>query len=298
MTSAEDYRFLADMLARHSGIFLGDGKEYLLESRLMPIAEQFDLPDLPALVQRLRQGAGAVLVQATVEAMTTQETLFFRDATPFKALREMILPALVPSRRTQGRRLRIWSAACSTGQEPYSVAMLLATLAPPLGPAEAEIVATDYSPKALARAREGLYSQFEVQRGLPAHLLVRFFTQTPGGFRIAEPLRRWVSYQEHNLLQSASALGQFDVILCRNVLIYFDRPVKRSVFECLTQALAPDGYLLLGAAETPYGVTESLVRAPDPCACPGVYVRNGGRARPAVATVAAMASPQRVAASR
>jgi chemotaxis protein methyltransferase CheR len=292
MTSAENYHFLAALLARHSGLALSEGKEYLLESRLMPIAEQFDLPDLAALVQRLRLGADAVLLQATVEAMTTQETLFFRDSTPFKALREHILPSLLPSRRSQGRRLRIWSAACSTGQEPYSVAMLLATLAPPLGPAEVEIVATDYSSKALARAREGLYSQFEVQRGLPAHLLVRFFTQTPAGFRIVESLRTWVDFQEHNLLQTAVLLGQFDVILCRNVLIYFDRPVKREVFERLTQALAPDGYLLLGAAETPYGITDSLARAPESCTSPGVYVRHVSRARPVAE------APLRMVASR
>ena len=283
MTPVEDYRFLAEMLARHSGIFLGEGKEYLLESRLLPIAEQFDLVDLPGLVRRLRQGADAVLVQATVEAMTTQETLFFRDTTPFKALRETVVPALMKARRAQGRRLRIWSAACSTGQEPYSIAMLLATLTPPYGPGEVEIVATDYSPKALARARDGLYSQFEVQRGLPVQLLVRFFTQTPAGFRIGDPLRKWVTFQEHNLLQPVGLLGQFDVIFCRNVLIYFDRPVKRAVFERLSQALAPDGYLILGAAETPYGITESLVRAPDSGGCPGVYVRNAAPGRPSAA---------------
>ena len=288
MTFADDYHFLADLLARHSGIFLGEGKDYLLESRLSRIVEQFGLPGLPALVQRLRLGTDAALLKETVEAMTTQETLFFRDTTPFKALRETIVPSLAPVRRAQGRRLRIWSAACSTGQEPYSVAMLLTTLLPPLGSADVEIVATDYSPKAVARAQEGLYSQFEVQRGLPVNLLVRFFTQTPAGFRIAESLRRWVSFQEHNLLLSAAFLGQFDVILCRNVLIYFDRPVKQTVFERLTQALAPDGYLLLGAAETPYGITESLTRAPDSCGCPGVYVRSVGRARPAAAAPLSM----------
>jgi len=278
VTTPDDYRYLSELLGRSSGLYLGEGKDYLLESRLAPIAEQFDLPNVAALVRRMREGKDPLLSQATVEAMTTQETLFFRDTSPFKALKEHVLPVVLPARRAAHQKLRIWSAACSTGQEPYSIAMLLATLAPAVLPGEVEIVATDYSPKALARARAGLYSQFEVQRGLPAHLLVRFFQQTPAGFRIADDVRKYVTFQEQNLLLSYGLLGSFDVIFCRNVLIYFDRPVKRDVFDRLAAALTPTGFLFLGAAETPYGVSDRLVRAP--CQSPGVYVRAPASARP------------------
>ena len=277
MTSPDDYRFLADLLKRNSGLHLGEGKEYLLESRLLPIAEQFGLKDVADLVRAIREGATPQLALATVEAMTTQETLFFRDMTPFKALKENLLPEALPRRRALHQKVRIWSAACSTGQEPYSIAMLLATQLPAVLPADVEIVATDYSAKALARARAGLYSQFEVQRGLPAPMLVRYFTQTPAGFRIADEIRRYVTFQEQNLLHGCAGLGSFDVIFCRNVLIYFDRPVKREVFDRLASALAPGGHLLLGAAETPYGVTERLVRAP--CGCPGAYIEAAHDAR-------------------
>jgi len=277
VTAPDDYRYLSELLNRSSGLYLGEGKEYLLESRLAPIAEQFDLPDVAALVRRMREGKDPLLAQAAVEAMTTQETLFFRDTSPFKALKEHIVPALLPARRAAHQKLRIWSAACSTGQEPYSIAMLLATLTPAVLPGEVEIVATDYSPKALVRAKAGLYSQFEVQRGLPAQLLVRFFQQTPAGFRIADEVRKYVTFREQNLLLSYALLGSFDVIFCRNVLIYFDRPVKRDVFDRLAAALTPTGFLLLGAAETPYGVSDRLVRAA--CQYPGIYVRAPASAR-------------------
>ena len=280
MISPDDYRYLFDLLGRHSGLHLGEGKDYLLESRLTPIAEQFGLDDVAALVRQLRTGKDAVLVEASVEAMTTQETLFFRDGSPYKSLKDHVLPALVPARRAARQKLRIWSAACSTGQEPYSIAMLLSTLTPPVLPTEVEIFATDYSGKALARARAGLYSQFEVQRGLPANLLVRFFTQTPKGFEIAESVRKYVTFQEHNLLHSGALLGAFDIIFCRNVLIYFDQPVKRGVFDRLADSLRPGGFLFLGAAETPYGVTDRLMRATGPCDCPGVYVHSQSGARP------------------
>jgi chemotaxis protein methyltransferase CheR len=291
VTSAKDYRFLSDLLGRNSGLHLGEGKEYLLESRLAPIAAQFDLPDVSALVRRMREGTDSQLVLAAVEAMTTQETLFFRDTSPFKALKESVLPALLAVTRASRRKLRIWSAACSTGQEPYSIAMLLATLLPAVTPGDVEIVATDYSAKALARARTGLYSQFEVQRGLPAHLLIRFFAQTPAGIQLSDEIRRWVTFHEHNLLQSPGPFGSFDVIFCRNVLIYFDRLVKREVFDRLAQALMPGGSLFLGAAESPFGITDRLVGAR--CECPGVYVHADHRAP----SLAAPAVPDEVPAA-
>lgn len=290
MIPAEDYRFLSEFVYRETGLSLGGGKEYLLETRLGSVAERFGHGNLAGLVQVLRRNGDRTLARAVAEAMTTQETLFFRDNSPFKTLKEKLLAPLLEARRRTGQRLRVWSAASSTGQEAYSVAMTLCTFSPPVAPAESEIVATDYSPGALERARAGLYTQFEVQRGLPVQMLVRFFRQGPAGFQIADEIRQRVRFAEQNLLEPFAALGLFDLLFCRNVLIYFDTETKKGVLNRLADSLMPEGYMLLGSAETPYGLTDRLVRAPGLEG--GVYVLReyADRIAKAAAATAAVAA--------
>jgi chemotaxis protein methyltransferase CheR len=257
-----DYQFLTQLLQRTSGLALGPGREYLVESRLTPVAVRFGVPDVAALVARVRATHERELVRAVCEAMATHESSFFRDDTPFTLLRESIVPELLSSRRAS-RRLRVWCAAASTGQEPYSVAMLLDGMGLAVAGWSVEIVATDFSGAALERARQGVFSDFEVQRGLSPELLGRCFVREGTGWRINDTLRRAVSFRELNLLTPFGSLGTFDLVLCRNVLIYFDVPTKQDVLDRLAATLAPDGYLLLGAAETVTGLTERLVRVPD-----------------------------------
>jgi chemotaxis protein methyltransferase CheR len=272
MIVAADYQFLGEMLRRESGLSLGSGKEYLLEARLAPIAANYALNGIAGLVAALRFNPDRMLVAAVCQAMTTQETLFFRDGTPYTILKDTILPRLIAARRANGNRpIRVWSAAASTGQEAYSVAMTVHGLGPAAAGVSVEILGTDYSPEAVARARAGLYNQFEVQRGLPVHALVQHFAQTEHGWQISDDLRRRVTFREANLLHPFGHLGQFDVIFCRNVLIYFDTDTKRDILDRLAAALAPQSYLLLGGAETPFNITDRLVRMPGASA--GVYVR-------------------------
>jgi chemotaxis protein methyltransferase CheR len=255
----QDFEFLCVFLQQRSGLQLTAGKEYLVTGRLQPVAQRRGCRDLSALVAQLRQRPPADLVQEVIEAMTTNETLFFRDKTPFEDLRHTLLPELVEQRRPE-RRLRIWCAACSTGQEPYSLLMLLDENFPELTQWQVEVVATDLDTTALSRARAGLYSHLEIQRGLPIQLLIKYFRQTENGWQIRDGLRQRVHWRQLNLLESFDALGRFDVICCRNVLIYFDEPTKRDVLTRLTDRLSPVGALLLGAAETAIGLSTRLVR--------------------------------------
>lgn len=255
----DDYQFLSGVLAAGSGLALGTGKEYLLESRLSPLAASMGHNDLDGLVRHLRLTRDQEVVRILCEAMTTNESLFFRDGTPFDALRSAVLPHLFQARQG-ARRIRIWCAAASTGQEPYSIAMTRLLHAPELASWDVEIVGTDLSRAALERARRGVFNQFEVQRGLPITLLMKFFTQVPEGWRINDDVRRGISFREFNLLGSLSGLGTFDVIFCRNVLIYFDQPTKADMLSRLARVLAADGFLFLGAAETVFGLSDAFVR--------------------------------------
>ncbi len=255
MTSAFDA--LRALLNRTSGLALDAEKTYLAESRLQPMMQRLDLPDLDALVTRLLSGAHADLVREVVDAMTTNETFFFRDRVPFDNFRKIILPNLLEARKDV-RRIRIWCAACSTGQEPYSLAMLLDEDAQKLAGWHVEILATDLSYNAVNAAREGLYSQFEVQRGLPISLLLRYFRQEGERWRINEHLCSRIRFEVFNLLADYADLGRFDVIFCRNVLIYFDVPTKRSVLDKMARMIASDGYLVMGAAETVVGLTNAF----------------------------------------
>ena len=260
MTEA-DFTFLRDYLRKRSGLSLGGEKRYLVESRLSPVCRRFGIGTLADLVGTLRLSREGPLERAVVEAMTTNETFFFRDRTPFDLFRDVLLPGALVARANQ-RRLRIWCAAASTGQEPYSLAMMLAEAAPRLAGWRVEIVATDLSTEVLEKAKLGLYNQFEVQRGLPVQLMLKHFTQVGEQWRIAESLRQMVDFRPLNLLQPFEQLGTFDIVYCRNVLIYFDTATKADVLRRIADQLAPDGAVLLGAAETVIGITETLV--PDP----------------------------------
>ena len=250
---------VAGLVRRRAGIVLTEEKSYLLATRLGPVLARFGLASLDALGEKLRALPGEALERAVVEALTTHESSFFRDGAPFEHLRAA-LPRLLTSRGA-AEKLRIWSAGCSTGQEAYSVAML-ATEVLGEGASRIEILATDISAEVLTRAREGCFSQFEVQRGLPIRALLTHFTEERGRWRIKSALRAMIRFEERNLLADCAALGRLDVIFCRNVLIYFDPPTKTRVLEMLARQLAPGGVLYLGAAETVIGLTERLVPIP------------------------------------
>jgi chemotaxis protein methyltransferase CheR len=243
-----DFEFVADLLRKRAGIVLTADKTYLLESRLAPLARKEGLPSIDDLITVVRNRRDERLIGQVVDVMTTSETFFFRDKTPFDHLKE-ILPSLAVAR--SGGRIRIWCAACSTGQEPYSIAMMLDQQPNLTGGVAVEIVATDISDRVLEKARSGLYTQFEVQRGLPIRLLMHYFTQQDDSWRISERLRANVAFRKHNLIEPAVALGKFDIVFCRNVLVYFDAPTKSAVLGRIADQLNPGGALLMGAAETP-----------------------------------------------
>lgn len=252
----QSFEALANMLRANSGLVLGPDKEYLLETRLAPVLRKHNIRDLDALAA-LIGSAGATTRTVTdevVDAMTTNESFFFRDDKPFTHFRGSALPAMLAA-RPSGARIRVWSAAASSGQEAYSLAMILAECKAQLGGRSVEILGTDISREQLARAREGVYTQFEVQRGLPMQLLVKYFRKEGPQWRIVDAIRDMASFREWNLLADPGPLGKFDVVFCRNVLIYFDQTTKAKVLEAIARQLAPDGYLYLGGAETVLGLT-------------------------------------------
>jgi chemotaxis protein methyltransferase CheR len=255
--NAESFAFIAGLVKSRSGLLLTADKGYMLETRLAPLLKREGLASLDALALKLRDPRMAGLADQVTEALTTNESSFFRDGKPFDHL-SRLLPVLAAA-RPAGARLRLWSAACSTGQEAYSIAMILAELAPALGGRGAEILGTDISQEVLARARDGVFTQFEVQRGLPARLLVKHFKQEETRWRVAADLRAMAKFEKFNLLSDLRPLGKFDVIFCRNVLIYFDAPTKAQVLGAMAAQLAPDGVLYLGGAETVLGLTDKVV---------------------------------------
>jgi chemotaxis protein methyltransferase CheR len=256
-----DYEFLRKLLRERSGLDLSSDKQYLVESRLIPLARRADLAGIAELVQKIKSGADA-LTSDVVEAMTTNETFFFRDKIPYDHLRETILPALLQARASR-RSLRIWSAASSTGQEPYSIAMCLKEYGAALAGWRIEILATDLSQAVLEKSKAGIFSQFEVQRGLPIQMLVKYFTQVGDLWQINADIRAMVQQRQLNLLQDFSHLGSFDVIFCRNVMIYFDQDTKIGIFERLTRVIEPDGILALGAAESVVGISDAFKPCPE-----------------------------------
>jgi len=255
--SSSDITFIAQFLLARSGLVVTQDKSYLLESRLTPLARRRGINGAAGVIDKLRKGGDAVLERDVVEAMTTNESFFFRDQKPFDHFKSVVLPHLQKSRAAR-RTIRIWCAAASTGQEPYSLAMILDEAAPSLAGWRIEIIGTDISREVLDRARQGVYSQFEVQRGLPITHLVKYFKKDGENWLIDPKLRAMVQYKEWNLLQDPRPMGQFDVIFCRNVLIYFDAPTKGKVLDGMARQIAPDGFLYLGGSETVIGVTNSF----------------------------------------
>ena len=255
-----DFEFLRAYLKQRSGLALTAEKRYLVESRLAPVCRRFNYATLRDLIGSLKIGHDTAIERAVVEAMTTNETFFFRDRLPFDLFRDVVLPEAL-ARNAVRRRLRIWCAAASTGQEPYSIAMLLQEAGAKLAGWQVDIVATDISSEVIDKAKLGLYSQFEVQRGLPVQWLLKYFTQIGEQWQIAASLRSMVEFRQFNLLHGYEGLGTFDVIFCRNVLIYFDAPTKSEILARFGNSLVPGGALLLGAAETVIGLTDRL--APD-----------------------------------
>jgi chemotaxis protein methyltransferase CheR len=279
-----DYEYLRKLLRDRSGLDLSVDKQYLIESRLLPLSRKCGLSGIDEIVQKVK-GGSADLISQVVEAMTTNETFFFRDKTPFAHFRDSIMPELLRARA--GRRsIRIWCAAGSTGQEPYSLAMCLKEMGAAISGWRIEILATDLSQEVLEKSRAGLYSQFEVQRGLPIQLLVKYFKQTADLWQVNTDLRAMVQHRQLNLLHDYSRLGLFDVIFCRNVLIYFDQETKVDIFNRLAGATEADGFLVLGAAETLVGLTDVFKPHPERR---GLYRPSGARAAPTrIPTVAAV----------
>ena len=255
-----DYEFLRKLLKERSGLDLSSDKQYLVESRLIPLARRVGLAGIAELVAKMKTGSEALTAEVT-EAMTTNETFFFRDKIPFDHLRETVLPELMRARANR-RSLRIWCAASSTGQEPYSIAMCLKEFAALAG-WRVEIVATDLSQAVLEKSRAGIFSQFEVQRGLPIQMLVKHFTQIGELWQLNADIRAMVQHRQLNLLQDFSHLGTFDVIFCRNVLIYFDQDTKVGIFDRLARMIEPDGVLALGAAESVVGISDAFKPYPE-----------------------------------
>jgi chemotaxis protein methyltransferase CheR len=256
-----DYEYLRKLLKDQSGLDLSADKQYLIESRLMPLSRKAGLAGIPELVQKMKAGSASLVAQV-VEAMTTNETFFFRDKIPFDYFRQSIMPEILTARAAR-RSVRIWCAAGSTGQEPYSLAMCLKEMESQLAGWRVEIIATDLSQEVLEKSKTGLYSQFEVQRGLPIQLLVKYFKQNGEFWQINPDIRAMVQHRQLNLLHDFSQLGTFDVIFCRNVLIYFDQDTKINIFSRLCKIMEPDGFLVLGAAETVVGLTDAFKPYPD-----------------------------------
>ena len=252
----DEFQYFATLLEKHAGIVLEAGKEYLVEARLGPMARDSGFASVGALIQDLRQNPMGRAHWLAIEALTTNETSFFRDEHPFNALRDVILPELI-DRRATTRTLNIWCAAASTGQEPYSLAMLLRDSFPQLLGWTISFIATDLSEATLARAREGRFNTTEIGRGLPPVFRQRYFTPDGEGLRVRDEIRRMVAFRAMNLVGPWPNMPELDLVLLRNVLIYFNVETKRNILQKVQRYLRPDGCLLLGAAESTLHIEES-----------------------------------------
>ena len=256
--SDSSIRILAGLLEARTGQQLTMSRRWRIETALSSLLRERSIATLDELITILVMGKEPSLSQRVVDALLNNETYFFRDRSPFDLLNRTALPALA-ERRRDSKKLRIWSAGCSTGQELYSLAMLFAEEAVRWHGWSIDLMGSDVSETAVARARAGLYTQFEAQRGLGVTQMIRWFAESDEGWRVAEALRRNVRFQVHNILEMPPHPGQFDIVLCRNVLLYLSGDKKRAAFDRLASALAPDGCLMLGAGETVIGQTEKLV---------------------------------------
>lgn len=282
-----DFEIYKDLLYRESGLVVTPDKSYLLESRLTPVFKKWNLPSMDEMTMKLRALPDRQMVKDIVEAMTTNETSFFRDMKPFQLFEDTMLPHMIKTRGTK-KTLRIWCAAASSGQEPYSLAMILKEKANLMPGWKFEITATDISDEILTTAKNGLYSQFEVQRGLPIQYLMKYFTQVNERWQLKDDIRNMVKFSNFNLLHDMSRFGMFDIIFCRNVLIYFDEKNKSQILDRMSTKLEKDGFLLLGGAETVLGLTDKLKLMPEKR---GLYVHPDSEhaVKPAAPPLAAKA---------
>lgn len=266
--NSHDFSYLANVIRRRAGIVLAEKKMHMIETRLIPVMRRFGFRDIGSLLKELRYGHEA-LVQAVIEAMTTNDSSFFRDRRTFDEFRDIVLPALKEARR-ETKELKIWCAACAAGQEPYSIAMVLDDEKLADEGWSITLVATDINSQMIAHAQDGVYSQFDVQRGLPIRRLVSNFTQEGSDWRISDQLRRMVSFRTFNLLDSYGWLPDCDVVFCRNVMMYFDLKTRASVLDRIGEILAPDGALLVGPAESTDGCAAGYVAADG---APGLFYK-------------------------
>jgi chemotaxis protein methyltransferase CheR len=257
--TAQEFEVIQKLVLDRSAIVLEAGKEYLVETRLAPIVRQLNLNSIGELIAQLRCQPTNGLYRQIVEAMVTTESSFFRDRLPFDDLRKVVIPDLMTRRRDE-RRLQIWCAACSTGQEPYSIALQIRDHFPLLAGWNISLLATDLSRQVLDKAREGRFNQIEVNRGLPATMLVKYFEQHGTNWQLTPAIRSMVDFQEMNLAHGWPVLPRMDLVLIRNVMIYFDVETKKAILGRLARVLKPDGYLLLGGAETTFNLNDSYRR--------------------------------------
>ena len=260
--SAASFEYVQSMARRYAAVALDDSKQYLVRSRLLPLARREGFESVPSLVEHLRSRAFGPLHVAAVEALVTTETSFFRDPRLFEAVRTHVLPELMRRRRDGSRSLTIWCAACSSGQEAYSLAMLLREHFPMLDGWSLQLLASDISGEMVERARAAVYQQHEVNRGLPARLLVRYFEQDGNRWRVKEPVRSAFRFFQNNLAETWSGIPPVDLMFLRNVLIYFDVETRQAVLRQARRILRPDGYLVLGAAETTLNLDDCYRRVP------------------------------------
>jgi chemotaxis protein methyltransferase CheR len=259
--SSLDFNYLCQLVRQHSAVALDNSKTYLAELHLTPLVEAEGFDSLCDLVEYLRSHPFNSLHAQAIEALVTTETSFFRDGYPFEALENFVIPELI-ARRTKEKSLKIWCAACSSGQEPYSIAMLLRDRFPQLVTWDVQIIASDFSSKILDRARQGCYSQWEIQRGLSADLREKYFQPQHHGWQIKHEIRQTIEFRQINLIHSWSSMPAMDVIFLRNVLIYFDTETKKTILNKVRQQLRPDGYLFLGGGETTIYLDDSFERVP------------------------------------
>jgi chemotaxis protein methyltransferase CheR len=300
----DDLTYVARLVDELCGVMLDESKGYLVESRLAQLAQSVGCASYRHLCDKARQNHDRVLQQKIIDAITTQETLFFRDSSPFDALQNRVLPDMLDARARSGgpKRLRFWSAACSTGQEPYSLAMLLAETLPDLRTWDVTILATDISDAAIRQASRGRYSRHETDRGMKPTLLSKYFVAKSDGWQVKDEIRGMVAFRRRNLLEPLSDVGTFDVIFCRNVAIYFDPPRRRDLFLRLAERLTPTGYLFVGASESLFDLGPRFA-AQNHCRA-SFYQPNlplaavSGKAGSPVGQIANLPEPRGVLASR
>lgn len=254
-----DFAYLRRLVREHAAVVLDEDKQYLADLHLEPVAIASGFDSIASLVAHLRTHPFSSLHHKAIDALVTKETLFFRDIYPFEALQKHILPQLIEQQQTE-RNLNIWCAACSSGQEPYSIAMLMREHFPLLANWNVQLIASDYSRHILARARQGRYSQLEVKRGLPPNLRQKYFYPEGNEWQIKDEIRSLVDFRQLNLIEPWPSLPQMDIIFLRNVLIYFDTPTKKAILNKLKQVLKPDGYLFLGGGETTINLDDGCDR--------------------------------------